>query len=65
MKIMRLLFFVTLFSAILFSEVASHVGIWEVDIAWEYEMPSVNLTKAKIARRAKKIRLKKINSLKT
>jgi len=40
MKIMRLLFFVTLFSAILFSEVASHVGIWEVDISWEYEMPS-------------------------
>ena len=37
---MRLLFFITLLTAILFSEVVTHVIIWESDISVEYEIPS-------------------------
>ena len=37
---MRLLFFITLLAAILFSEVVTHVITWESDISVEYEIPS-------------------------
>lgn len=40
MQIMRILTFITFLTAILFSEVITHVVTGEVEISAEYEMPS-------------------------